>query len=970
LSISSDTTVVASGWWTYITIFTIGDYVDSVGQGEIKPFPADATALKQYIITTDGNSGGVWSQIDGTVADALILDNAVPLEKLNDGAAVDDQVLGYTAALGWHAVDQTGGVGDGYIIMHEPVGSVIGSRSGFDPTVPGNYIDNNLAEIGKSFFYLSPDIEQGVYVITDDTSGAVTAARRSDWSGAIDTTYCHIFPVNKSKDVGTYGGLIYTSNFGVDTMTWTNLSSYSTFGARYGHASISFNGELWIFGGFDGSVYLNDIWHSTDGKTWTSEGNAAWSGRMYHVCLEFNGNLWILGGRPSVSGSLNEVWYSPNGINWTQETAAGWTGRYSHFGEIFDGKMWVMGGYSISGYKNDVWWTLDGHSWTQEANASWTARRAGTCCVYDSKMWVIGGSTSGTVSTNDVWFTLDGNSWSSATLDADFPTRTYHTTTVYDSKMWVIGGQTYPASTGTLRNDVWSSSDGIVWEPTTVTATWKPRSQHTTVVFANEMCIVGGVVSYVYGDYDFNDDVYFGVIGDILVDTDAVIFSSTADQMQYGIGDVIIHQPCIAHATNNITLTACPKIIDAQTISLNNRIYLGKQSNGNENGIYKVTADIGTTFMLSRTDDWCEYSTLRTGTSHIISIWSGHLWGSQHTVMLYVTVDMVISPGTGPIGSWTITESIIGPVQDVIDEVVDSGSYLTYQYPWSGTSTQRYSLHLTGDVSVGTNTSLSFAAPTEYQIPFETSPMVDDLTTTWTANATSTWTRNTTYKYQGLSSWRATATATTATIIYAYRTFTVPAGHAARITGYTHRTSTSPPGNHGIRVGTTYNDATYGESFTSVLGSWFQHIITTDMLNVSGSTTIYVTLFAMNSAGYLSAAEFDALQVVTWANPPLASHYVVIDAEYYPIPTFGWSVPDYYLDDTQQTQTIDLTEFWGDDRLIQWNYSNTFGLRSNILNVERSFKLSVKVRAIPDYYSNTSLLFPFPDWGTPAVYPW
>ena len=49
-------------------------------------------------------------------------------------------------------------------------------------------------------------------------------------------------------------------------------------------------------------------------------------------------------------------------------------------------------------------------------------------------------------------------------------------------------------------NEVWSSTDGVTWEPATEKAGWSPRIAAGAVVFKGRMWILGGTEDYYFGD--------------------------------------------------------------------------------------------------------------------------------------------------------------------------------------------------------------------------------------------------------------------------------------------------------------------------------------------------------------------------------------------------------------------------------------------------------------------------------------
>ncbi|KKU86485.1 MAG: Kelch repeat type 1-containing protein, partial [Parcubacteria group bacterium GW2011_GWA2_47_9] len=80
-----------------------------------------------------------------------------------------------------------------------------------------------------------------------------------------------------------------------------------------------------------------------------------------------------------------------------------------------------------------------------------------------------------------------GISWTSATTNAQWPARDGHTSLVFNNQMWVIGGLTTDST-----NDVWYSGNGTTWTQATTNAQWAGRYQHTSLVFNNQMWALGG----------------------------------------------------------------------------------------------------------------------------------------------------------------------------------------------------------------------------------------------------------------------------------------------------------------------------------------------------------------------------------------------------------------------------------------------------------------------------------------------
>jgi len=139
---------------------------------------------------------------------------------------------------------------------------------------------------------------------------------------------------------------------------------------RYNHTAVAFNdgsGEkLYVMGGVKTAlgpppaVYLNDVWSTADGITWTQESIGTLPARATAVTFNYNDKIWFTGGNqlPWFLPSLwtNDVWSSPDGANWTEITpAAEFRGRDYFSSTVFQNRMVLFGGDSNGGTTNDVW---------------------------------------------------------------------------------------------------------------------------------------------------------------------------------------------------------------------------------------------------------------------------------------------------------------------------------------------------------------------------------------------------------------------------------------------------------------------------------------------------------------------------------------------------------------------------------------------------------------------------------------
>lgn len=180
---------------------------------------------------------------------------------------------------------------------------------------------------------------------------------------------------------------------------------------------IDANGNLWLFGGYDGSYYYNDLW-KWDGTNWTwmsgnntgslpdvvngvygtkgiaASNNVPGSRNGASGWVDASGNLWLFAGAcdsyPSYY-NYNDLW-KWDGTNWTWVAGANttnYTGAYGVYGTKgvasasnvpgsrrfsstwldSQGNAWIFGGYGnassfiYSGFMNDLW-KWDGTNWT------------------------------------------------------------------------------------------------------------------------------------------------------------------------------------------------------------------------------------------------------------------------------------------------------------------------------------------------------------------------------------------------------------------------------------------------------------------------------------------------------------------------------------------------------------------------------------------------------------------------------
>jgi hypothetical protein len=267
----------------------------------------------------------------------------------------------------------------------------------------------------------------------------------------------------------------------------TTAYTYNGGAPTNGQGTAYYNGMLYAIGSNVLYRLTGSANGSANGASWSASTAATFAGREGHATIVFNGSIFVLGGLCSFGVGSNDVWSSEDGIHWQQLTAAApWAGRRDHACVVLGNTLYLMGGNSGTTNFNDVWSTQDGVNWTQVVGAAnWSARYGMGVVAFNGGIMLLGGR--GTVTLNDVWFSTDGATWTQLVQNATWASRSYFACLVYNNKVWVAGGL---SSGGTVYQNVFSSSDGLTWTNTgNLPGT---RFGMAACVYGNAMWFIGG----------------------------------------------------------------------------------------------------------------------------------------------------------------------------------------------------------------------------------------------------------------------------------------------------------------------------------------------------------------------------------------------------------------------------------------------------------------------------------------------
>ena len=90
----------------------------------------------------------------------------------------------------------------------------------------------------------------------------------------------------------------------------------------------------------------------------------------------------------------------------------------------------------------------------------------------------------------DVWCSEDGKNWTQVTDKAPWHPRIWASTVVYRNNLWVLGGWSKVPDQN--WGDVWYSPDGKEWKQLKSDVVWKERHEHSTYVHNDRIWVAGG----------------------------------------------------------------------------------------------------------------------------------------------------------------------------------------------------------------------------------------------------------------------------------------------------------------------------------------------------------------------------------------------------------------------------------------------------------------------------------------------
>lgn len=287
------------------------------------------------------------------------------------------------------------------------------------------------------------------------------------------------------------------------TCAWTQKASGAS--ARFNHALAQYNGKIYVFSGWTGSL-ATDLWeYNIATNAWTQKTGPG-HGRESATLAAYNGYLYRFGGVASGTW-YNDLWrYDITGDTWSQLTPTGGppAGRGQHVAIVHGDKMYIYGGgfsNTAGDVRNDTWeYNIAANTWTQKADGP-SARRHPAAAVLGSAMYMSGGYSATPAKLNDFWeYNIAANTWTSKATGPS--ARFAHALVGSAGRLFLFGG----GGAGSYLNDLWRYTVADdTW--TQLSPTGGPPSGRygpKGASYAGHMYIFGGATS----DVNYLNDVW------------------------------------------------------------------------------------------------------------------------------------------------------------------------------------------------------------------------------------------------------------------------------------------------------------------------------------------------------------------------------------------------------------------------------------------------------------------------------
>ena len=288
-----------------------------------------------------------------------------------------------------------------------------------------------------------------------------------------------------------------TQSFITETLSPVNLTENANFSKRIRASAAAFNDKLWIIGGTDESGSdLTDIWSSSDGITWTDEGDFPFGTVFSHKLIVFNNKLWLYGG--VIGGFVStKIYSSVNGVDWIEETE---TTPFSQYNQVImtvmDNKIFRIAGYNAAiddlTDERATYSSIDGLNWDLlTENHGFETKYGFRAEAIDNKLVVLEPSSDTDENSITLYSSADGITWNNQRtwMTAE---RGYSSikTFGFGDKLILV---TPPPSNISSQSTFYESDNGVDWTPATLQITSLTARNYDFVNLNGKLYAVGGI---------------------------------------------------------------------------------------------------------------------------------------------------------------------------------------------------------------------------------------------------------------------------------------------------------------------------------------------------------------------------------------------------------------------------------------------------------------------------------------------
>jgi len=239
-----------------------------------------------------------------------------------------------------------------------------------------------------------------------DAQGSIPAGRENN-GAVVHGSKMYLF--------GGYSGFTWLNDFhsfNFDTYTWQTVPSGhrgAVPSTRFGYVS-AVNGDfMYVFGGYDGSAWLNDMFDfDFERGMWTATQVQGFipSGRSCPSWATHNGSVYLFGGYDGVHRMNDFHQFRMGSRTWSSVRSAGQvpSPRYFHASVVYGDSLFLFGGYSGQERLNDLYeFRFDCHTWFVLSTEDPPSGRSSLVAqVFGNSLYVFGGYN-GSIVLNDFY---------------------------------------------------------------------------------------------------------------------------------------------------------------------------------------------------------------------------------------------------------------------------------------------------------------------------------------------------------------------------------------------------------------------------------------------------------------------------------------------------------------------------------------------------------------------------------------